>query len=408
MNIQYKGQDKNGDGIYEIRIYCGLKEGKPIRKTKTIHAKNERAAKRQLENLLRSGDLPDIRVESGNDTTFEQFARIWRQKHGNALARRTQIMNQSIIDRYLLDMFGKKKLTKIRTEDIRVFIDCLRSLEFDPDHPPYRKHLSDTMIHKCFRLLSHILQKAVEWRYLSINPCNKLGNDEKPKPDYHHAPIWQKEELSRFLSYLDTLPPTYGNLQKKAMFYTILITGLRKGELSVLNWQDIDLEEKSISITKSLKYMDSKEIDIAAPKTKSSKRKVFFDDYVKTLLQELRDKQSDYLLELREENPQHFVFITQRRKTNEIIPVTPSYLYMWLRKAAKRCELPPIDVHSIRHMAATYALASGAPITGVQNMMGHTSLRTTSIYIHMLDEQRRETASTLSSGIAALRGKQNQ
>lgn len=54
-------------------------------------------------------------------------------------------------------------------------------------------------------------------------------------------------------------------------------------------------------------------------------------------------------------------------------------------------------------MAATYALASGAPILGVQNMMGHTNLKTTSIYLHLMTEQKQQTANVLSAKLATLR-----
>ena len=65
--------------------------------------------------------------------------------------------------------------------------------------------------------------------------------------------------------------------------------------------------------------------------------------------------------------------------------------------------MPHITVHSLRHMAATYALNHGAALTTVQSMLGHTNIRTTSIYLHPLDKQKRETAQIMSSRLQALR-----
>lgn len=76
---------------------------------------------------------------------------------------------------------------------------------------------------------------------------------------------------------------------------------------------------------------------------------------------------------------------------------------MWLRKAAKLLALPLIDVHSLRHMAASYALANGAPLTSVSSQLGHTSLRTTERYLHELDARRRDSARILSKEITTLR-----
>jgi len=65
--------------------------------------------------------------------------------------------------------------------------------------------------------------------------------------------------------------------------------------------------------------------------------------------------------------------------------------------------LPPITVHSLRHMAATYALNNGAALTTVQSMLGHQSIRTTSIYLHPLDRERQITAQVLSEQLNHLR-----
>lgn len=65
--------------------------------------------------------------------------------------------------------------------------------------------------------------------------------------------------------------------------------------------------------------------------------------------------------------------------------------------------MPCITVHSLRHMAATYALNQGAALTTVQSMLGHTNIRTTSIYLHPLDKQKREMAQIMSNHLHELR-----
>lgn len=400
-HIQYIGKDKNNAGIYELRIYLGYKNGKERRKSHRIHASSKRAAIKKAEILLQNLAISADNIEKeALDITFSQFVEIWKNRHLIHLSLRTQRIYQDMINSYLTDMFGPRKIKSITASDIRYFLQFLHSV---PNRRTRGTFLSPTMIHKYYRLLSQLLSKAQSWKYITQNPCKDLEKEEIPKPDYHHAPIWEKEDLTKFIRFLDTLPQTYHNVQKITMFYMILMTGLRSGEIAVLQWSDINFTNKTVSVTKSLKLNSVSGIKIGPPKTKSSVREIPFDDFIGSLLQSLQQRQQDFLQKIGKTNPDNYIFVTQRLKSREIIPVTESYLYIWLRHKAKDCNLPAIDVHSLRHMAATYALASGAPILGVQNMMGHTNLKTTSIYLHLMTEQKQQTANVLSAKLATLR-----
>lgn len=404
MYIKDRGLNRKGEGCYEIRVIVGYDaHGKQKRWTKVIHAQSMQGARKIAAKMKRGGQIPEEYSTTPVEhipTTFQELADQWKEEHYPFLAPRTQTGYSSILENYILNFFSQRPIQKITVEDIRRFI---RHLHTSRTYQTRSGKLSSTMINKCFRLLAQILASAEDKKFISQNPCRKLSESEIPRPDYHHAPIWQKEELMVFIQHLEEIPNTYHNFQKKVMFDTFLMTGMRKGELSVLHWSDIDVPRKSIQVTKALKLMTSSEIIIDKPKTEKSAREIFIDDFLMARLNELWERQKAYLLELGRENEGNYIFITQRRKSREIIPVSPSYLYMWLRREAKKCGLPPIDVHSLRHMAATYALASGAPILGVQNMMGHTSLRTTSIYLHTTEQQMQQASHALSSELAALR-----
>ena len=84
------------------------------------------------------------------------------------------------------------------------------------------------MIHKNFALLKHILSKAVEWGYIKENPCDRLEHREITKPNYHHYPIIQEEQLKKLLKAIDDLPDNYSELKHRAIFYLTLMTGMRK------------------------------------------------------------------------------------------------------------------------------------------------------------------------------------
>lgn len=402
MSIIDRGPDKHGRQRFEVRVSCGYKNGKQVRVVKTFFCKTKKAAQKKMEQYLIQNNLSTEEFKSTYQTTFADFLAIWKKRHASKLAVSTQIKNQSLLDNHILDYFSGKVLTKITDNDIRNFIDDMRNLKAIKGGKQTDKPISSTMVYNYFKLLRSIFQKAVNWRYLSENPCELLDPEERPRPKYHPAPIWQEADLKRFIQFLENLPDSRDTVQKKTIFYLFLITGIRRGELSALTYDCINEAEQSILINKAIKHYDGESITISDPKTEGSIRKVFIDDYTMSLLKKHAAYQKQFLEEAGLKNPKNFVFITQRRN-GDVIPITPSYFYMWLRKVAKLLALPLIDVHSLRHMAASYALANGAPLTSVSSQLGHTSLRTTERYLHELDARRRDSARILSKEITTLR-----
>ena len=170
-----------------------------------------------------------------------------------------------------------------------------------------------------------------------------------------------------------------------------------------MTWEDVDWKNNAISINKAYKYINSKNAEISETKTRESNRVVYVDDYVMELLRKHREMQIEYLLEHRLGNEHGYVFLASKLRNGKVCPVTPNCLYIWLKGMCKKHNLPHITVHSLRHMAATYALNNGATLTTVKAMLGHTDIRTTAIYLHSLDKQRRETASILSKCFKSMR-----
>ena len=157
------------------------------------------------------------------------------------------------------------------------------------------------------------------------------------------------------------------------------------------------MKNQLVHITKSQKYMNSRLVEISKPKTAESVRDVYVDEYVLALLRKHKESQIQYLQEKGYENPHEYIFLAVHLRNEELVPASPNCHYMWLSKICKAQGLPHITVHSLRHMAATYALNHGVALTTVQSMLGHTNIRTTSIYLHPLESQKKETAQIMSS-----------
>jgi integrase len=392
-----------GNGHWELRIPMGYDEnGKQKRVTKRIKTTSSRAAKKALDAFYYE-IMNNPQEQSNSKLTFGEFAVIWEERHNAKLALTTRESQKALLHDRIMDVFKGIQLKKISAEFIAKFIQELHSPHLNRNKNAKDGLLSDTMIYKNFKLINHMLNKAVDWKILSKNPCENIPREEWPKPNYHHYPIWQENELREFLQIMQELPESPRIIKQKAMFYLALMSGSRKGEFSALTWDDIDWQENSVWIGKAQKYVDSKNVEISAPKTPESVRRLYVDDFVMNLLRKHKENQDKYLRFKNYENSHGYIFLAVRLRNDELVPVSPSCLYMWLNKMSKAHGLPHITVHSLRHMAATYALNHGAPLTTVQTMLGHTNIRTTSIYLHPLDAQRKQTTQVLSKHLQHLR-----
>lgn len=393
-----------GGNHWELRISLSYdSKGKQIRRTKRIIASSERAARKELDKFyLETINAP--RERSKGDITFGEFANIWENRYNANLALITREVYIVRLNGRIMDMFGDMPLKKITAEKILYFVGKLRNVE---NRVAKGRKLSKTSVYMHYRLLKQMLDKAVAWGYLEHNPCKDIPKDEKPRPDYHHYPIWQENELQKFLGIVEGLSNNSTNVQYKAMFYVALMTGLRIGELTGLAWDYVDFDNRVISVVQSQKYLNGKINEISQPKTKSSVRKVYFDDYIEKLLKLHRECQDEYLKTTGYSNPNRYAFLSNQLREGKTFPITPGAFRNWLKHICKKHNLPNITVHSLRHMAATYSLSHGAPITAVQSMLGHTNLQTTSIYLHMLDTQQKEPARVLASHLQKLRDKEN-
>lgn len=164
--------------------------------------------------------------------------------------------------------------------------------------------------------------------------------------------------------------------------YLCLVTGMRIGEICALKWEDIDIDEGVVNITRSLQRIyvidengnSSTEIIESTPKTRNSLRQIPLSRDVRRMLKPL----SKVL------TPTHYVL------TNEKKPTEPRTYRMYYRQLMKELDLPQIKFHGLRHTFATRCVASGADIKTVSALLGHANISTTlNIYVHpTIDDKR--------------------
>ncbi|MDY6303418.1 MAG: tyrosine-type recombinase/integrase [Succiniclasticum sp.] len=390
-----------GKNKYRLYVSNGSDaRGHPIRHTKTIIAKSELDAKRQLNEFY----WAIKKRPAGNQSKikFAAFYKIWKERQGPLLSPTTYDTYVAAIEDRIIPYFGSMQLKRINETQIQTFFDELR-IEGER-HDGKKGKLAPASVFKFYRILRAMLNRAVTWHYLTENPCNRIEPEERPKPNYKARQILQKNELAEFLKVVFKMKETMTNTKYKLMIYLLLISGIRRGELYALTWDDVDLENKRLSVSKSAYAVKGNQRGTKKPKTLLSNRAVFFDDLATQLFKLHKEHQEKWLARHKVSNPGKYLFLaTEGRKGGmEAVRANPSSLYHWLRHFTHINGLPHISVHLLRHTAASYALAGGADILSVQSMLGHAKISTTGIYLHVLEENKISTARRLSSAYAEM------
>lgn len=170
---------------------------------------------------------------------------------------------------------------------------------------------------------------------------------------YRELPaIMSKAEIVRFFSVID-------NLRDKAMFETVYGAGLRLSEIVLLRVQNID----------------SKQMRIFVHHGKGGK------DRFTLLSQQNLEILREYWKQYRPNHPDRYLFYA-RSKDRHVL--TSRSIQNAFNKYKKMAHFPEsYTVHTLRHCFATHLLESGVELVQIKQLLGHTFLQTTSIYLHL-------------------------
>ena len=171
------------------------------------------------------------------------------------------------------------------------------------------------------------------------------------------------------------------------MFYLELVSGLRKGELTALLWSDLDITNRTISVSKQYVKNPNGELTLSRPETETSVRKVSVPQEAVDLLVAEHKRHPN--------NPYMFPSPITREMYH------PDSIVNLHKKILKDAGLPHIRFHDLRHTFATLALQNGVDVKTVSSMLGHYdagfTLRT---YTHATRQKQDEAAQTMGSFMA--------
>ena len=162
---------------------------------------------------------------------------------------------------------------------------------------------------------------------------------------------------------------------------------------------DVDFSEKSIHICRNVVKITGEEIIVKEPKTAAGDRYVYFSLEMASLLKEYRSfcQEELELHEGRGLTTEDYIF----RRHGENLPMTPSTFTWRFKLILKKHNLPlDLNVHSLRHTAASLMISGGADVATVSGILGHAQVSTTlDIYTHAFDEKKREVSAQMQGRV---------
>lgn len=238
-----------------------------------------------------------------------------------------------------------------------------------------RAYAKETIM-KLKRTLATILadakrQRLVEHNFASRDYIAPIQGYKK------EVKILNDKEAKILASYLHTEP----NPRWKIALLTVLFMGLRRGELAGLEWKDIDYENKTMTIARSVQDIIGFGLITKEPKTENSKRTISMPDKLIDYLKEYEIwwlNQKKYLGDRLGNTDRLFC-------TEDGTDISPGLFRVWLQKTLAKVDLPKVTLHSLRHTNITLQLVAGVDMKTVSARAGHSKASTTSdFYSHFI------------------------
>lgn len=363
---------KRKDGRWEGRYVVGRDPdtGKMI--TKNVLGKTQAEVKEKLRKAIDNSKQLDFTKEG--KYTVGQWLDEWFEAYAKVKVRPSSHQTyKGYIENHIKPNIGDIPIEKLTSLQLQKFYRKLltegRVPRIESENQP--KGLSAKTVRNINQVISSAMDVAVKHKLILSNPTDGC---ELPKVGHKEMHTIHAEQLGAFLQEA-----------KKSgvyeLYYLDLATGLRRGELLGLKWEDVDLAHGVIHVRRQVYRIDG-EVKEVPLKTKNAYRNISISKDAVEMLQEMeKHRISEY------------VFPSPSGG-----PISPDSVLNMLHRVLKRAGLPAVRFHDLRHTFATLALQNGVDIKTVSGMLGHFSAGfTLDTYAHVTTAAQKEAANTMGS-----------
>ncbi len=347
-------------------------DGRRKQKSVTVRGTKKDAQRKRTEILhqLQTGSYVDPAR-----TTVREYLERWLQEYVVPnLAAKTAQEYARMIRKYVIPCVGAVRLTELTPLRLVSFYNKMQregSLRGNGGLS------AQTVVH-LHRVLHKALQQAVKWQILIRNPADAA---QPPKCQRIEMRVLPDDQVSKLLIAAEGT----------TLYMPVLLaisTGMRRGEVLALKWQDVDMDAGFLSVRRSLEQTRAG-LSFKSPKNSKSKRTVVMPANLARALVKHKGIQAQNKL-LLGEGYQDLGMVCCYPDGR---PVNPNYLTSAFPGLLQRAGLPHIRFHDLRHTHATMLLAQGVHPKIVSERLGHCTIGITlDTYSHVLPSMQEEAA----------------
>jgi integrase len=348
------------DGRFEARVYVPQPDG--TRKRKTVYGSTWDECDEKRQELVRR-DRQGIPTPS-RSAKLSEWLPYWLEEYIRPNRKRTTYVKYEMHVRlYLVPLLGSRRLESLTTANVRQMISKVT------------EQASAATAKEAHRVLRTALTAACRDELISRNVVQLVP---APRVEPRELHPWSLDETLTFLEAART-DPLY------PAFVLAVALGLRRGEILGLQWRDVDLDRRTLTVRTTLNR-GGKELYLDTTKNRRARVIPIPLMCVAPLRwQRLRQAARRDANGADWHDSDH-VFTTRSGR-----PIEPRNLYRSFLRIAASAGLPQVRLHDTRHGCASLLFAAGVAPRTVMEILGHSQIAVTmNVYTHVSDDNRRE------------------
>ncbi len=346
----------------------------PNNKRKDYYGKTKQEVKDKLKKA--KAQLEQGTLVTAQQQSVASYLDSWLAIKQASVRASTVVSYRGIIHNHIVPHIGYMKLQKLAGDHIQELYATL-----------LEKGLSPTTVGTVHTLLSSACKDAVKWKRIAVNPCASVTPPRQTHKEMKFLTVEQAQQL---------LEAAQGH-KLEAMIVLAVLTGMRRGELCALHWEDLDFSKGTVRIHRSLSYKNADGNGCVyreeLPKTAAGMRTIPLPDVALEALKAHRARQREQRLQAGSAwKNLDLVFCTGIGSY-----YNQSNHHKVFRKMLETAGLPVIRFHDLRHSAATILLSMGVNPKVIQERLGHANITITlGRYAHVTESMQHEANKTLN------------
>ena len=351
---------------YKSRVIIGqLPTGKPIVKWATGATREEMEARRAI---IQARYVTWAHEMVNQDIPFGQYAAQWFSLYpaGMGAVKASTLQGyRSALNHHILPRWGSRIIRTIKPMELQAWINGYTGRR-------------DGTVRSILLVTRQIFSQAYTDGVIDRNPMAGVRKPRTVEAQRQEVPV---DQLCRLHQAAEAMCPDCAAL----LFFIPYYTGLRRGELMALQWDDLNFKTGVLNVNKQV-YDVRGQLQISTPKTKNSVRKIVLPPAVVAVLREYKKTVDS-----------RWMFPSP---VKEDCPITPGVVRRRLQLILEHAGCKHVRFHDLRHTFATLALENGMDVKTLSAMLGHVSAATTlDIYTHITDDMRLMAAANIDRGI---------